>query len=307
MIWSEKEIETLSRRYGVRNGVWFYDTPEDYHFLEKRFLSGGYSPPGGYVKDFCVFLVDGRLHLFHIDGRPGEICYATGNEISFGHASTGDYCRWIRHPMPLAIAERPWESEHVWAPFVYQRAGLYYMFYMGSGQGQHFISYATSADLERWTRWPQGPIRCAVGRDPFVFDQGDRAILLYTAHAGGARISARASLDMLSWEPLPDILFIPHGEASGNIESCSMHPLNDRYVLWFNDCRTVYTDTPPGFANSNYRAAYAVSKDPLHFEAETIREFRFITDTQGVVPCPGFDKPTPVGIELIAGRSSIWV
>lgn len=306
MIWSKEEIEALSRKYGIHPECRLHNTSEDYHFPEKRFLSEGYSPPGGYVKDFGVCLADGRLHLFHIDGRPGQICYVTGNEISFGHASTDDYCRWIRHPMPLAIGERGWESEHVWAPFVYKRAGVYYLFYMGNGQGQTFVSYATSTDLERWVRWPQGPIRCAVGRDPFVFDQGDRTILLYTAHASGARISACASRDMVSWEPLPDVISIPYGEATGNIESCSMHPLNDRYVLWFNDCRTVYTDVPPGYVNSNYRAAYAVSDDPLHFGAESIREFRFVTDAQGVAPFPGFDKPMPVGIERIAARGSLW-
>lgn len=305
MIWSQEEIESLSKRYGIRPECRLHDAAEDYHFPAKRFLAEGYSPPGGYVKDFGVVMAEGRLHLFHIDGRPGEICYVTGNEISFGHASTSDFCRWIRHPMPLAVGERSWESEHVWAPFVYQRAGVYYMFYMGSGQGQTFISYATSTDLERWTRWKEGPIRCAVGRDPFVFDRGDRAVLFYTAHSGDARISACASRDMVCWEPLADPLLIPHGDASGNIESCSMHPLGDRYVLWFNDYRTVYTSVPPGYVNSDFRAAYAVSDDPLHFEPETIREFRFVA-AEGVTPFPGLDKPTPLGIELIAARGLLW-
>jgi sucrose-6-phosphate hydrolase SacC (GH32 family) len=307
MIWSPEEIETLSTKYGIRPECKLHDRAEDFHFPDKRFLAEGYAPPGGYVKDFGVIMAEGRLHLFHIDGRPGEICYVTGNEISFGHASTSDFCRWIRHPMPLAVGERSWESEHVWAPYIYKRAAVYYMFYMGNGHGETFMSYATSTDLERWTRRPEGPIRCAVGRDPFVFDQDDRAVLFYTAHAGGARISACTSRDMAAWEPLSDPLFIDHGEASGNIESCSMHPLDGRYVLWFNDYRTVYTNTPPGYINSNFRAAYAVSDDPLHFNQETIREFRFVTDTPGVTPCPGLDKPTPLSIERVAARDSLWL
>jgi hypothetical protein len=305
MIWSPEEIETFSKKYGISPGCRLTDTDEDYHFPDKQFLSQGYAPPGGYVKDFSVMMTDGCLHLFHIDGRPGEICYVTGNEISFGHASTNDYSRWIRHPMPLAIGERQWESEHVWAPYVYKRAGMYYMFYMGSGQGQTFMSYATSIDLERWTRWQQGPIRCAVGRDPFVFDQDDRTILFYTAHSGDARISACVSRDMVSWERIDDPLFIPHGDVSGNIESCSMHPLQNRYVLWFNDYQTVYINTPPGYINSPCRAAYAISENPLHFSPETIREFQFIT-AEDVTPHPILEKPTPIGIEKIAAGDSLW-
>ena len=121
---------------------------EDYHFPRRSFLSDGYSPPGGYVKDFGVIRYEGRLHLFHIDGRRGEVCWITGNEISFGHASTSDFQHWIRHPMPLAVGDRPWESEHIWAPYVYKRGEIFYLFYMGSGRSEAFISSATSRDLE---------------------------------------------------------------------------------------------------------------------------------------------------------------
>ena len=294
---SKEEIEILSKRFGVMSGCRLHEGAEDYHFPEKSFLSTGYTPPGGYVKDFGVVIEDGHLHVFHIDGRPGEVCWITGNEISFGHASTADYCHWIRHPMPLAVGERPWESGHIWAPFVHRRAGLYYMFYMGNGHGETFISYATSTDLQSWTRWQQGPIRCAVGRDPFVFDHGDKAILLYTGH-GGARVSACASADMVSWEPLPDLLHIPHGTAA---ESCSLHPLGGRYVLWFND----YFDNN----QAGFRAAYAVSDDPFHFDAATIREFRFVTDTAGATPSAELpvSQPVPLSIELIATAGNLWL
>lgn len=290
--WTKEEIETLSRRFGIHPGC---RMQEDYHFPERCFLSEGYSTPGGYVKDFGIVMEEGRLHLFHIDGRPGERCWATGNEISFGHASTSDYCRWIRHPMPLAVGDRSWESEHILAPFVYRRSGLYYMFYMGRGQDETFISYATSIDLERWTRRQLGPIRCAVGRDPFVFDHGDKTILLYTGHEF-ARISACASRDMVSWEPLPDLLRISNGTA---VESCSLHPINGRYVLWFND----YGPNLTGF-----RAAYTISEDPFCFDADAICEFRFITDTPGTTPSPELRvrQPVPLSIELIAKCETIW-
>jgi hypothetical protein len=295
-IWTQDEVRALSEKFGIRPDCRLHDLAEDYHFPQRSFLQDGYSPPGGYVKDFTVIAHEGRLHLFHIDGRPGEVCWITGNEISFAHASTSDFCHWIRHPMPLAVGERPWESEHVWAPYVYRHGGLFYMFYMGSGRGQTFISYATSPDLEKWTRWKDGPISSAVGRDPFVFDHHGRTILLYTGH-GGARVSACASDNMLSWDSMPDLLTIPGGTAA---ESPSLHPLNEDFVLWFND----YGEDLAGF-----RAAYALSKDPFHFEESAIREFEFHTDYPNAVPSPELrvSKPTPLSIELIARGEKAWL
>ena len=297
MIWKKKEIETLSKQFGLSPGIRLHDAAEDYHFPEKNFLAEGYTPPGGYVKDFSVIMAERRWHLFHIDGRPGEVCWVTGNEISFGHASSADFCRWIRHPMPLAVGDRPWESEHIWAPYVYRRAGVYYMFYMGSGQGETFVSYATSTDLQCWSRWKQGPIRCAVGRDPFVFDHDGRAVLLYTGH-GAARVSACASLDMVSWESLPDILCIREGSGSA-AESCSLHPIDGQYVLWFNDYA-------PGLVG--FRAAYAISGDPFSFAADEIREFRFVTNAPGATPSAELpvSQPVPLSIELIAAGDRLW-
>lgn len=295
VIWTQDEIAKLSQKFCISPGFKLHAEAEDYHFPRRLFLKEGYSTPGGYVKDFGVIWHEGRLHLFHIDGRPGEVCWITGNEISFGHASTSDFNRWIRHHMPLAVGDRPWEREHVWAPYIYKHGDLFYLFYMGNGGGEAFVSYATSPDLEKWTRWSDGPITCAVGRDPFVFDHLGQTILIYTGH-GHARVSACASTDMLSWEPLPDVLTIrDHGAA----ESPSLHTLNNGFVLWFND----YGD------EQGFRAAYAFSEDPFHFEAGSIREFEFHTDSPGVVPTPEMfvKKPTPFSIELVSRAEKQWL
>ena len=137
-IWTREEIAALSEKFGIKENCRLHDRAEDYHFPKKSFLRDGYSTPGGYVKDFCIVRHEERFHLFHIDGRPGEHCTVTGNEISFGHASTVDFNHWIRHPMPLSVGDRSWENEHVWAPYIYRRNGLFYMFYMGKGHGQTF-------------------------------------------------------------------------------------------------------------------------------------------------------------------------
>jgi len=167
---------------------------------------------------------------------------------------------------------------------------------MGSGAGQTFISYATSPDLEKWTRRESGPIACAVGRDPFVFEHQGRSILLYTGH-GGARVSACVSKDLRQWEALPDLLTITGGVAA---ESPSLHPLKVGFVLWFND----YGENLAGF-----RAGYALSDDPFHFEFGAIREFEFQTATPGVVPSPELrvGGPVPLSIELIARGEKTWL
>ena len=295
-IWTNEEISFLSDKFRIRPNCKLHSKAEDFHFPRKSFLQEGYAPPGGYVKDFSVIRHEGRLHLFHIDGRPGEVCWITGNEISFGHASTSDLCHWIRHPMPLAVGDRPWESEHVWAPYVYRHQDLFYLFYMGMGKGQTFISYATSPDLEKWTKWSDGPISSAIGRDPFVFEDNGRLILGYTG-MGFARVSACATRDMITWEPLPDLLTIP---GYTDAESPSLHTLKNGYVLWFND----YRKNGEGF-----RAAYAISEDPFHFEPASIQEFDFQSPHPDLVPSPEISTtyPFPLSIELIARNEEKWL
>ena len=295
-IWPDAEISRLSNKFFIRPNRKLHSQAEDYHFPQKSFLKDGYVPPGGYVKDFSVIWHEGRLHLFHIDGRPGELCWVTGNEISFGHASTSDLDHWIRHRMPLAVGDRVWESEHVWAPYVFKHNDLFYLFYMGTGKGKTFVSYATSPDLEDWSRWSGGAIASAVGRDPFVFEKDGRVILCYTGHSF-ARVSACASRDMVAWEPLPDLLTIP---GYSDAESSSLHPLKNGYVLWFND----YRKNGEGF-----RAAYAVSEDPFHFDSASIQEFDFQSDHPEIVPSLELHvtNPTPLSIELIARGKEKWL
>ena len=295
-LWTPEEIVALSDKFRIRAGCQLHRQAEDYHFPRRSFLQDGYAPPGGYVKDFSIVRHEGRWHLFHIDGRPGEVCWITGNEISFGHASTSDFCHWIRHPMPLAVGERPWESEHVWAPYIHRRNGRFHLFYMGNGHGKTFISYATSSDLERWTRWPDGPISCAVGRDPFVYTKHDSSVLIYTCNDSPS-VGACASRDMNSWQALPPVLTIPSSKA---LESPSLHPYQDGFVLWFNDCGD---DWLP------FRAAYALSDDPLHFAAGAIQEFEFQTDRTDVIPSPELaaSQPIPLSIELMACGEKSWL
>ena len=144
---------------------------------------------------------------------------------------------------------------------------------------------------------PTAPTLGAPGRDPFVFDHRGRTVLCVDKSDRAAAVSASVTDDMVSWKALPDILTIP-GQAV--VELSSLHPLNGGYVLWFND----YGKDLAGF-----RAAYALSDDPLHFDADSIREFEFHTDHPDAVPSPELpvSKPLPLSIELIACGERRWL
>jgi hypothetical protein len=290
-MYSPEQKAALCKKFNIWDG--------GFHFPPESFLDKGYAPPGGYVKDFGVIWNGGRLHLFHIDGRPEERCTATGNEISFGHASTEDYMHWIRHRMPLAVGDQPWENAHVWAPYVTERGGKFYMFYMAAGRhtgGQ--IVCAESDDLEVWTKRPEGPIPGAEGRDPFVRYDGEWAYLFYTSNHGG--IEASKSRDMVKWEPCGKVMLNPE---RGGAESCSVHPFGEGFVLWYNDY--FHCDDHTG----DFRLVYAFSKDPLKFDYTKLKAVEFSTPLPAVyLPNDWVEKrPIPVSMELVERGKDVWL
>jgi hypothetical protein len=292
LLYDKDEVADFCRRFQIYGN--------EFHFPQQSFLEAGYAPPGGYVKDFSVLKHGGRYHLFHIDGRPEERCTETGNEISFGHASTSDLRHWIRHRMPLAVGDRPWENEHVWAPFVTEWKGRFYMFYMAAGRHTPgVLTYASSDDLETWTKWPGGTITTASGRDPFVRYGSDGTIYLYfTANAGG--VSVVTSSDMQTWSDAKPIL---QNIKRGAAESSSVHRLGSRWVVWYNDY--LHCANPSG----DFRSVYIFSDDPLNFDAQNLKSFQFST------PLPtqygGNDwlekRPIPVSIELLEKCERVWL
>jgi hypothetical protein len=299
--WTKGQIEYFSHKYGI------HDRGYHFHFPRQSFLQFGYFPPGGYVKDFSILKHEDRWHVFHIDGRQEQICWITGNEISFGHASTADFKHWIRHNMPLAIGDGPYDNKHIWAPFVYPAGDKFYMFYMGEGSEGTCIAYATSANLETWQK--QRPIKIAKGRDPFVFRYEGKNILVFTAHyevQNSQALGACWSDDLETWQPLPEIMLTKHGGP----ESASIHPFDDtRYVLWVND----WGDSSPQHPEI-YRACYAFSDNPLRFDGEKLTTFKFIKGTDEVPLDADWNEPNgmytqaPGAIELVAkGTDRTWL
>jgi hypothetical protein len=270
-----------------------------FYFPQESFLEAGYAPPGGYVKDFSIIKHAGRYHLFHIDGRPAERCTESGNEVSFGHASTADFRHWIRHRMPLAVGDRPWENEHVWAPFVTAWNDRFYMFYMASGRNAAgVLTYAVSDDLETWVKWPGGAIKSAAGRDPFVRIADGLVYLYFTANAGGLQYVT--SRDMQTWSQARNVVRNAKRPAA---ESASVHRCGARWVVWYNDY--LHCNDPSG----DFRSVYICSDDPLQFDPDKLKVFKFST----ALPTQYGDndwaekRPTPISIELLGKGKNVWL
>jgi hypothetical protein len=289
-LYSKEEVAEFSRRFQI------YEN--EFYFPRESFLETGYSPPGGYVKDFSVLTHDGRYHLFHIDGRGAERCTESGNEISFGHASTADLQHWIRHRMPIAVGDKPWDNEHVWAPFVTEWNHRFYMFYMAAGRhSDGVLASASSDDLETWTKSPE-PIRTAEGRDPFVRIDGDTIYLYFTANVGG--IGVVTSRDMKNWSKAETVYRNPDRLPA---ESSSVHRFRDRWLLWFNDY--LHCADPTG----DFRTGYVLSDDPLKFDPKELKIFKFSTTlptTYG--PKDWVEKrPIAVSMELLEKGDDLWL
>jgi hypothetical protein len=169
---------------------------------------------------------------------------------------------------------------------------------MGAGYRMpQVLSYAVSEDLEHWEKWPDGPIPEAQGRDPFVREV-DGTLHIYYSGQGG--IHALATDDLEMFRPLGMVMQNPERDYA---ESCSVHALGSRYVLWYNDYYHVRDIT------GDFRAVYAVSEDPLRFDPAGIRSFGFHTDLPTRYEMGDWlsKRPIPVSIELVAKGEDAWL
>ena len=86
----------------------------------------GWFPEGFGLKDHTIFEYDGLYYLASI------YLSEVGNEQSFAYASSPDLCQWTNLGGILTM-RRPggWDEFRIWAPFVYEEDGVYYMYYTG--------------------------------------------------------------------------------------------------------------------------------------------------------------------------------
>jgi hypothetical protein len=235
-------------------------------------------PPSPYVaKDFAFLKHDGLYHLFYIRSNSTEPLDST--QVDFGHAVSPDLWSWSELPPVLSIRPGHFDSDHVWAPSIIRKDGLFYMFYTGVRDDPGLTDLwqrtglAVSADLMSWTQLEQPVFDChatpwatcdstlAGGgfRDPFVMP--DPAVpggyLMYEvagpASDPGSMVvgAARSSGNLTQWTDAGP-LWITHRSASWNdlVESPHLFEHDGLWYLFFT-------------TNSGQPLSFATGPNPL--------------------------------------------
>lgn len=159
-----------------------------------------------YINDHCFIRgADGTWHMYGIThAEPLNPM----DEKHFAHASAKKLTQepWQKHPFALSWSPED-QERHLWAPYVLEHKGTYYMYYCAGGpkNSEYRIHLATSKDLIKWTRHPENPmlIDGFDARDPMVVRVGDKWVMYYTANSeptGGNHVVAFVtSNDLVHW------------------------------------------------------------------------------------------------------------
>ena len=225
----------------------YLDAVDKQKNTQQEWLKTGYAPPGFYLKDFCLIHKDRDFHLFHIAGTPHVSCCLPGNELWFGHATTRDFLTWQTHEPCFYIDTNGWDNGHVFAPFVIEKDGLYYLFYTGvTPENTQRIGVATSKDLFTWQRYADNPVirpenydwafcpteKGSACRDPHVIKMGNEYWLYYTAvtKQGKACVARAISTDLKIWADAGPAYV---ARDLKHCESATVQPFEGRYLLFF--------------------------------------------------------------------------
>lgn len=281
-------------------------------------LEKGYAPRGYALADFTVIRTGGLWHLFHIPRNPHPECwgYHPANEHWFGHAVSRDLDTWITlDPVLANDPSLPQENGHLWAPFVLEHEGTFYMYYAGVGERvsqrlawpnsalaahppsppYQTMCMATSKDpeLQKWTRYKGNPILAGSDwhwhnpdgtvhniRDPHVVWVGSHFLMAYTAmyKNGCPAVGGMVSTDLLHWEDIGPILYRPMPPYPWHPESVNIQPLADGRWAMLPSCS-------PGLE-------YRISRDPHDWHESTPTLVEYV-DGEG---------KQPAGIEVLRRR-----
>lgn len=214
---------------------------------QENWRQAGYAPRGYYLKDFSIIEVNGLFHLFHIAGTPGVSCCLPGNEIWFGHATSRDFLDWKTMEPCFYIQPDAWDEGHVFAPYVLEKDGVFWMFYTGCAiDNTQRIGSATSEDLQNWKRVAEKPIirpeefdwafcpteNGSACRDPHVCKWDGEYSMYYTAvtKQGKACVARARSTDLKSWfDEGPAYV----ASTLAHCESSNVQALGDKFLLFF--------------------------------------------------------------------------
>ncbi len=237
--------------------------------FQTDWLRKGYAPQGFYLKDFCLIESEGVFHLFHIAGTPSVSCCLPGNEIWIGHAATGDFQTWETFEPCFYIDPDGWDNGHVFAPFVVEKDGSFYMFYTGASiDNTQRIGVAISDDLFHWRRIGKQPIIhpedygwafCpteggAACRDPHIVKHGSDYWMYYTAVTKDFRgcVARASSKNLLDWKDEGPAYIYP---GLRHCESSNVQAFDGKFYLFFGghfeSWSYVVSDTPAQWPSRN--------------------------------------------------------
>lgn len=232
-----------------------------------------------YVNDHC-FIQDsaGVMHLFHITGKAGLGCYAVGNEVTIGHATSTDLRNWNLAPDLLETdPSSSFETDHIIAPFVIEKEGLYYLFYAGNNVTIQFESMclATSNDLVHWQKFAYNPVfrpskywaeyepgsgvwGCC--RDPHIIRHPVYGFILYYVawikNTGGCLVSfgAAVSQNLVSWQDAGPVHVRQRAldQSTTSMESPCVVQKDGLFYLFYkhqDETRLVVSDDPLHFTD----------------------------------------------------------
>jgi hypothetical protein len=193
----------------------------------------GWFPRGVELKDHTVFWYDGYYYI------AANYVYS---EKKFAYGRSTDLCEWeVLEPILAERVPGTWDEMAVWAPYVYEENGVYYLYYTGvTGEFTQSIMLATSTNPTDPNAWEvQGMVfqpnhagstweelQWADCRDPMVVKAGGVYYLYYSAYdvEGGIIGVATANSPNGEWmdlgstiEPIPGT--IPESAALFNQDS----------------------------------------------------------------------------------------
>ena len=251
-----------------------------------------------YINDHCFIQAkDGTWHTFGITHQEPR---APLDERFFAHATAPSLLGpWTKQAHVMETDPASGET-HVWAPFIVEERGTYWMFYCAGGASheEYRLHLATSKDLYTWERHPENPLVVDGfdARDPMVLCVDGKWVLYYcatSAPAGGNHVVfAMTSDDLVHWADKKTVFVHPKtGTCAGPTESPQVVERGGKYYL-FVCTNAPYDDT----------AVYE-SESPFHWS---------IDNKVGAFPAHAADViPTPEGKWYASragwGRGGLWL
>ena len=216
-----------------------------------------YEIKGRYINDHCFISHCNEMHLFYIDGETGKGCYDIGNEVIIGHAVSKDLIS-CEEKQPALVYDQSlyFEERGIFAPYVYEKEGRFYMFYSSHNLSKaQYMCLAFSDNLYDWQRYEKNPlfipssdwalwnesIPCSC-RDPHIFYDEDKNkyISLWVADIKENKklscIAASVSKNLLSWQEAGPVLIRKHSFYESIIcktESPCLVKKNNLYYLFY--------------------------------------------------------------------------